>query len=207
MTKIKKITAVNMAAVILAMSLTACGSNDVENMPDEQDVLKNAISETPDESLPEAETYEDYIKLADTYLQTDDVLQALAVLDEGIEKLSAGEQGVENQDVDLISQRKDMEKAAELLRERGIAKAVKKEGRIAAEGVVGAYVCDKCGIGVLLEINCESDFVSRGEKFHAIVDSVAKVVAAAEVVKEEPAEEPKKPARKKKTETTEPKAE
>ncbi|MDE6597723.1 MAG: translation elongation factor Ts [Clostridia bacterium] len=71
----------------------------------------------------------------------------------------------------------DMEKAAELLRERGIAKAVKKEGRIAAEGVVGAYVCTKCGVGVLLEINCESDFVSRGDKFHAIVDGVAKVVA------------------------------
>ena len=71
----------------------------------------------------------------------------------------------------------DMEKAAELLRERGIAKAVKKEGRIAAEGVVGAYVCPKCGVGVLLEINCESDFVSRGDKFHEIVDSVAKVVA------------------------------
>ncbi|MDE6613757.1 MAG: translation elongation factor Ts [Clostridia bacterium] len=71
----------------------------------------------------------------------------------------------------------DMEKAAELLRERGIAKAVKKEGRIAAEGAVGAYVCEKCGVGVLLEINCESDFVSRGEKFHEIVDSVAKVVA------------------------------
>ena len=71
----------------------------------------------------------------------------------------------------------DMEKAAELLRERGIAKAVKKEGRIAAEGVVGAYVCPECGVGVLLEINCESDFVSRGDKFHNIVDSVAKVVA------------------------------
>jgi elongation factor Ts len=71
----------------------------------------------------------------------------------------------------------DMEKAAELLRERGIAKAVKKEGRIAAEGAVGAYVCSKCGVGVLLEINCESDFVSRGDKFHEIVDTVAKVVA------------------------------
>lgn len=71
----------------------------------------------------------------------------------------------------------DMDKAIELLRERGIAKAVKKEGRIAAEGVVGAYVCDKCGVGVLIEINCESDFVSRGEKFHGIVDAVAKVVA------------------------------
>lgn len=71
----------------------------------------------------------------------------------------------------------DMEKAAELLRERGIAKAVKKEGRIAAEGAVGAYVCEKCGTGVLLEINCESDFVSRGDKFHEIVDTVAKVIA------------------------------
>lgn len=71
----------------------------------------------------------------------------------------------------------DMEKAAELLRERGIAKAVKKEGRIAAEGAVGAYVCPNCGVGVLLEINCESDFVSRGDKFHAIVDEVAKVIA------------------------------
>ena len=71
----------------------------------------------------------------------------------------------------------DMEKAAELLRERGIAKAVKKEGRIAAEGAVGAYVCPECGVGVLLEITCESDFVSRGDKFHEIVDSVAEVVA------------------------------
>ena len=72
----------------------------------------------------------------------------------------------------------DMEKAAELLRERGIAKAVKKEGRVAAEGAVGAYVCTKCGTGVLLEINCESDFVSRGDKFHEIIDEVAKVVAS-----------------------------
>ena len=71
----------------------------------------------------------------------------------------------------------DMEKAAELLRERGIAKAVKKESRIAAEGAVGSYVCEKCGVGVLLEINCESDFVSKGDKFHGIVDKVAKVIA------------------------------
>ena len=71
----------------------------------------------------------------------------------------------------------DMEKAAELLRERGIAKAVKKESRIAAEGAVGAYVCAKCGVGVLIEINCESDFVSKGDKFHGIVDTIARVVA------------------------------
>ncbi len=72
----------------------------------------------------------------------------------------------------------DMEKAAELLRERGIVKAIKKEGRIAAEGAVGAYICATCGAGVLVEINCESDFVSRGDKFHEIVDKVAKVIAA-----------------------------
>ena len=71
----------------------------------------------------------------------------------------------------------DMEEAAELLRKRGIAKAIKKEGRIAAEGAVGAFVCNKCGAGVLVEINCESDFVSRGDKFHEIVDAVAKVIA------------------------------
>ncbi len=71
----------------------------------------------------------------------------------------------------------DMEEAAELLRKRGIAKAIKKEGRIAAEGAVGAFVCDKCGAGVLVEINCESDFVSRGDKFHEIVDKVANVIA------------------------------
>ena len=71
----------------------------------------------------------------------------------------------------------DMEKAAELLRERGIAKAVKKESRIAAEGAVGAYVCPQCGVGVLVEINCESDFVSAGDKFKGIVASVAKVIA------------------------------
>lgn len=75
----------------------------------------------------------------------------------------------------LVDADGDMEKAIELLRERGIAKAVKKEGRIAAEGAVGAYICG--GTGVLLEVNCESDFVSRGDKFHAILDKVAKIVA------------------------------
>ena len=77
----------------------------------------------------------------------------------------------------LVDADGDMEAAAELLRKRGIAKAIKKEGRSAAEGAVGAFVCSKCGAGVLVEINCESDFVSRGEKFHEIVDKVAKVIA------------------------------
>ena len=93
MSIVKKITALNMAAVILVMSLTACGSNDVENIPDEP--------------IPASEIYEDYRKRADTYLQTDDIIQALAVLDEGIEKLSTGGQGAETQAVDLLSQRKE----------------------------------------------------------------------------------------------------
>lgn len=77
----------------------------------------------------------------------------------------------------LIDADGDMDKAAELLRERGIAKAVKKESRVAAEGAVGAYV-NTCGkVGVLLEINCESDFVSSGDKFRAIVKNVAEVIA------------------------------
>lgn len=77
----------------------------------------------------------------------------------------------------LIDADGDMDKAAELLRERGIAKAVKKESRVAAEGAVGAYVCTCGKVGVLLEINCESDFVSSGEKFRAIVKNVAEVIA------------------------------
>lgn len=75
----------------------------------------------------------------------------------------------------LVDAEGNVDKAIELLRERGVAKAAKKEGRIAAEGVVGAYV--NGNIGVLIEVNCESDFVSKGEKFHAIVDTLAKVVA------------------------------
>lgn len=76
----------------------------------------------------------------------------------------------------LVETEGNMEKAVEVLREKGIAKAAKKQGRIAAEGVVGSYIAGNTG--VLLEINCESDFVSKGEPFRAIVDNVAKVVAS-----------------------------
>jgi elongation factor Ts len=69
----------------------------------------------------------------------------------------------------------DMEKASELLRERGIAKAEKKASRIAAEGVVLGYVEGKTG--VLVEVNCESDFVANGPKFNEIVLNVAKQIA------------------------------
>ncbi len=70
----------------------------------------------------------------------------------------------------------DFERAADILRERGIAKAAKRAGKIAAEGIVYALVDGKQG--VLLEVNCESDFVAKGDKFHEIVGEVAKQVIA-----------------------------
>lgn len=69
----------------------------------------------------------------------------------------------------------DMEKAADLLRERGIAKAAKKASRIAAEGLVSSYI--ENGVAVLVEVNCESDFVANGPKFQTIVAEVAKQIA------------------------------
>ena len=70
----------------------------------------------------------------------------------------------------------DMEKAVEFLREKGLAGAAKKAGRIAAEGVVGSYVCSETGVGVLCEVNCETDFVAKTDDFKALVNSVAKLV-------------------------------
>ena len=72
----------------------------------------------------------------------------------------------------------DMTKAAELLRERGIAKAGKKAGRIAAEGVVDAYIHGDGRIGVLVEINTETDFAAKNEDFKAFVKDVAMQIAA-----------------------------
>ena len=71
----------------------------------------------------------------------------------------------------------DMEKAAELLRERGIAKAAKKSGRIAAEGLVTVYLSDDRKIGSIVEVNAETDFVSKNEEFKDFVANVAKVIA------------------------------
>ena len=68
----------------------------------------------------------------------------------------------------------DMSKAADLLRERGIAKAEKKASRIAAEGIVACYAEGKTG--VLIELNCESDFVAKNPQFLEIANEVAKVV-------------------------------
>ena len=68
----------------------------------------------------------------------------------------------------------DMSKAADLLRERGIAKAEKKASRIAAEGIVACYTEGK--VGVLVELNCESDFVAKNPQFSEIAVEVSKVI-------------------------------
>lgn len=72
----------------------------------------------------------------------------------------------------------DFDKAIDYLREKGIAKAAKKAGRIAAEGIVDSYIHMNGTIGVLLEVNCETDFVSRGEQFRNLVHDIALHIAA-----------------------------
>ena len=71
----------------------------------------------------------------------------------------------------------DMEKAAELLRERGITKAAKKSDRTAAEGLVYCYVTDDKKVGVVLEVNAETDFVAKNEEFRKFVADTAKQIA------------------------------
>ena len=71
----------------------------------------------------------------------------------------------------------DMEKAAELLRERGIAKAAKKSGRIAAEGLVAAYVSEDKKVGAIVEVNAETDFVAKNAEFITFVNDIAEIVA------------------------------
>jgi elongation factor Ts len=72
------------------------------------------------------------------------------------------------------------EKAIEILRKRGLATATKKAGRVAAEGLVNSYIHAGGKIGVLLEVNCETDFVARGEEFRTFVHDLAMHITAAE---------------------------
>jgi len=72
----------------------------------------------------------------------------------------------------------DMEKAIELLREKGLAAAAKKAGRIAAEGIVDAYIHGDGRIGVLVEVNIETDFAAKNEDFRAFVKDIAMQIAA-----------------------------
>jgi elongation factor Ts len=72
----------------------------------------------------------------------------------------------------------DMTKAAEWLRQKGIATAEKKAGRTAAEGAIGSYIHTGARVGVLVEVNCETDFVARGDLFQELLRNVAMQIAA-----------------------------
>ena len=70
----------------------------------------------------------------------------------------------------------DVEKAIEVLREKGLAAAAKKAGRIAAEGMAYSTVCKDCGKGVIVEVNCETDFAAKSEPFQELVKKIATTV-------------------------------
>ena len=70
----------------------------------------------------------------------------------------------------------DMDKAVDWLREKGLAKAAKKAGRVAAEGMAYAQVCPECGVAAIVEVNCETDFCAKSEAFQQFVKDVCKVV-------------------------------
>ncbi|HOE12764.1 MAG TPA: translation elongation factor Ts [bacterium] len=72
----------------------------------------------------------------------------------------------------------DMERAIKILREKGIASAAKRAGRVAKEGVIFSYVHPGNRIGVLVEVNCETDFVARNEQFQQFAKDIAMHVAA-----------------------------
>ena len=72
----------------------------------------------------------------------------------------------------------DLTKAIEWLRQKGIASAEKKSGRVAAEGSIGSYIHTGSRVGVLLELNCETDFVARGELFQDLLRDISMQVAA-----------------------------
>jgi len=80
----------------------------------------------------------------------------------------------------LVEAEGDLERAAEILRKRGLAAAAKKAGRVAAEGAVGSYIHGGGKIGVLVEVNCETDFVARTDEFQQLVRDIAMHVAAAD---------------------------
>ena len=78
----------------------------------------------------------------------------------------------------LVDTQGDIEKAIEILRERGLAKAAKKAGRLASEGIVDAYIHGGGRIGVLVEVNIETDFAAKNEDFRAFVKDIAMQIAA-----------------------------
>ena len=78
----------------------------------------------------------------------------------------------------LMENKGDMDKSIEWLRQKGIASAEKKSGRVAAEGAVGSYIHTGSRVGVLLELNCETDFVARGDLFQGLLRDLSMQVAA-----------------------------
>src|SRR6476661_1685454 len=80
----------------------------------------------------------------------------------------------------LVEAGGDETAATEILRKKGMATAGKKAGRVTAEGVVGSYIHMGGKVGVMVEINCESDFVARGEEFQQLVKDVAMHIAASD---------------------------
>ena len=76
----------------------------------------------------------------------------------------------------LLANDCDLDKATDWLREKGLAKAAKKASRIAAEGLAITKVCEKCGSVVVLEVNCETDFVAKGDAFKELVDKCAELI-------------------------------
>ncbi|AIQ94862.1 translation elongation factor Ts [Prochlorococcus sp. MIT 0604] len=72
----------------------------------------------------------------------------------------------------------NVDKALEWLRKKGIASAEKKSGRVAAEGAIGSYIHTGSRVGVLLELNCETDFVARGDIFQSLLKDVSMQIAA-----------------------------
>jgi elongation factor Ts len=78
----------------------------------------------------------------------------------------------------LVEAKGDLEKAREHLRKKGLAAAAKKAGRATGEGMVGSYIHPGAKVGVLVEVDCETDFVAKTTEFHALVKDVAMHVAA-----------------------------
>ena len=79
----------------------------------------------------------------------------------------------------LVESDGDMEKAIEWLREKGLSQAAKKASRIAAEGVVAQYISEDGTVGVIVEVNCETDFVAKTDNFISFCNNVAKHIAKA----------------------------
>ena len=76
----------------------------------------------------------------------------------------------------LLNNGEDLEKATDWLREKGLAKAAKKADRIAAEGLALTKTCEKCGKSVVIEVNCETDFVAKGDAFRELVEQTAGLI-------------------------------